>query len=529
MKIHKYLSIPTIALSVAFFAGLAFADAINTGGQKGVSRTATTWQFGQGTFNIGVTGVAASDQNGIYYTDSNGVNQKDSPSLYTEDLFFAIGLTNWADLSVDLPFYQDSWDRYGTSTGLGDLGVAMKLAHVGLDQNAPFRVAYLGRFTFPTGSVNEGYIMRHPYYGYLDTVQHGVHSFGAGGIRFQPQILWTLDFSKFPSRYPWAIHADLGPNLYLATVKQSYLGSSAAFVGSFALEFFPRENLSFYSEFSGELIFNKLEEGANPILALNDNALLYSLGVMFKAQNGLRVDFGLDLGLSDSQTRINMVASSDSMDYSIVGSPKIGAHLTLAYEHRGEKARYALGRFFGTPDDTVKIIKHDTLQVTKYDTVKVVKNDTMIVVKRDTLVEVRRDTVQVQVRDTIRIKDTQDRQNIIQYGVVVFRNLNFRLGSATLLPSSYPVLDDIVASMQKYPEVKIEVRGYTDVTGSMERNKTLSQERAQSVVDYLISKGIGTDRLRAYGMGNSEPIADNSTNDGRVLNRRVEIKRVDAF
>lgn len=501
---------------VLVLASVGWTNNVNTGGQKGVSRTVSTEQFGQGTYFLGASVHGAYAYEGIEYTDAQGVFQQDSPTLLSEDVFFGLGLTNWADFSMDLPVYQDFWSDYGNTAGIGDVSVGLKLAHVGLDKNAPFRVAYLGRFSFPTGSENTGYVLRHSYYSYRDTVQFGKHPYGAGGVRFQPQMVWTLDFSKFPGRRPWLLHANVGPNVYLATKKQAYQGSSAALVGSMALEYNPGERYSYYTELSGDLLFAHLEEGANPFTDLNKNNLLFTVGMARRTQSGLRVDLGLDAGLSDADERIQLRTTTDAgrnQSYTIAGSPLVGARLTVSFERRGEKARYALGRFFGSPDDTVKIVRYDTVQV----------------VKNDTLVVVRRDTVQTQVRDTIRIRDTQERQAIIQYGVVVYRNLNFRVGSASLLPSSYPVLDDVAASLLKYPEVKIEIRGYTDVSGNAEKNLLLSQQRAQSVVDYLVSRQVPADRLKATGLGNSEPIADNSTSEGRVLNRRVEIKRVDSF
>lgn len=505
----RNLTIAVVLSSIALHA-----NNVNTGGQKGVSRTVSTQQYQQGTYNIGASFHGAYAYEGIYTTDANGQLEMDSPKLFSEDLFVGIGLTNWADFSVDMPFYQDTWANHDNTYGIGDLGIGLKLAHVGLDKNAPFRVAYLGRFTFPTATTNTGYFLRHSYYSYRENaVQYGRHPYGAGGVRFQPQMVWTLDFSKFPSRKDFAVHGNIGPNIYLATHKQVYQGSSAGLVGSIALEYTPGERYGFYTELSGDLLFAHLEEGTNPFMDLNKNVLLYTLGMSRRTQSGFKFDFGLDFGLSDIDSRIQLATESDNdtEKYSIAGAPMFGARLTVSYEHRGEKARYALGKFFGSPEDTIRII--DTVKVIKYDTVKVVQNDTIITVQRD----------------TIRIKGTQERETIIQYGVIVFRNLNFRVGSASLLPSSYPVLNDIAASLQKYPEVKLEVRGYTDVSGSAEKNLLLSAQRAQSVVDYLVAQGVAVDRLKAVGLGNSEPIADNSTNEGRVLNRRVEIKRVDSF
>ncbi|HSQ40933.1 MAG TPA: OmpA family protein [Fibrobacteraceae bacterium] len=511
--------IPTKCLSFVFLLvfgiSLVWANNMNTGGQKGVSRTVSTWQLGQGTFNGGVSVLGNYAYHGIEYTDANGVFHKESPWLLSQDAFLGLGLTNWADFSVDMPFYQDFWDGRKTY-GVGDVGAALKLEHVGLDKNAPLRVAYLGRFSFPTASKGEGYFLRHSYYSYQELAsQYGKYSYGAGGVRFQPQIIWTIDFEKFPGRTPFSINGNIGPNVYLTTKERANQGSSAAVVWALSFDYEPIR-YALYTEFSGEILFQNIEEGTNPLKDANKNVFLFTVGAAKKFQSGLRTDLAFDFSLCDRDNRTilytsddvdGLVDAGDSLKYTIPGTPRFGARLTLSYQKRGERAKYALGRFFGSPEDTVRVT------VVKYDTVKVIKNDTVVVTKTDTL----------------RVRDTQEPQSIIQYGVVIFRNLNFRVNSANLLPSAYSVLDNIAASMTRFPEVKIEVRGYTDISGDPHKNLALSSDRAKGVMNYLISKGISADRLRSYGLGDADPIADNSTSEGRVLNRRVEIKRVDSF
>ena len=101
--------------------------------------------------------------------------------------------------------------------------------------------------------------------------------------------------------------------------------------------------------------------------------------------------------------------------------------------------------------------------------------------------------------------------------------INFKSGSTILTKPSYKTLDDIVYLMQKFADVSLEIQGHTDNVGADEYNENLSQGRAQSVVDYMIRKGISVDRLRAVGYGPHKPIADNKTKKGRAKNRRVEL------
>jgi OOP family OmpA-OmpF porin len=99
----------------------------------------------------------------------------------------------------------------------------------------------------------------------------------------------------------------------------------------------------------------------------------------------------------------------------------------------------------------------------------------------------------------------------------------FATDKATLLPESYPVLNDAVATLRKYPDLKIEVAGHTDSRGSDAYNKKLSQRRAETVEKYLKDGG-ATNEMKAMGYGESDPVADNSTEDGRRQNRRVALK-----
>lgn len=111
----------------------------------------------------------------------------------------------------------------------------------------------------------------------------------------------------------------------------------------------------------------------------------------------------------------------------------------------------------------------------------------------------------------------------IEVGVTVrLRNIYFDFNKATLKKESFVELEKVVAFLKENPTVEIEIQGHTDSVGPDDRNQTLSQNRSQSVVDYLVSKGIATERLKAQGFGESKPIDTNDTDSGRANNRRVE-------
>lgn len=107
---------------------------------------------------------------------------------------------------------------------------------------------------------------------------------------------------------------------------------------------------------------------------------------------------------------------------------------------------------------------------------------------------------------------------------IVLRNIYFDYDKATLRPESIEELERVVQFLQENPSLKVEISGHTDSDGSEAYNLRLSQARAQSVVDYLISRGIASERLIARGYGESRPVAPNDTPENKQKNRRTELK-----
>ena len=108
--------------------------------------------------------------------------------------------------------------------------------------------------------------------------------------------------------------------------------------------------------------------------------------------------------------------------------------------------------------------------------------------------------------------------------VIVLRGVNFDFDQSSLTVNAKTILDNVAAELTKYPDIKVEVGGHTDAKGSDDYNQKLSDRRAAAVVQYLESKGVGADRMTSVGYGETHPVADNETDDGRELNRRVELK-----
>jgi outer membrane protein OmpA-like peptidoglycan-associated protein len=109
---------------------------------------------------------------------------------------------------------------------------------------------------------------------------------------------------------------------------------------------------------------------------------------------------------------------------------------------------------------------------------------------------------------------------------LVLDGVTFATGRAVLTPDAMTILDRVAASLVESKDVNVEVQGHTDNTGSRALNTRLSGQRAAAVRDYLVQKGVPASRLTARGMGPDAPRAPNNTTEGRALNRRVELRRV---
>lgn len=109
-------------------------------------------------------------------------------------------------------------------------------------------------------------------------------------------------------------------------------------------------------------------------------------------------------------------------------------------------------------------------------------------------------------------------------GTFVLKEIFFEFDKSTLLQQSFFELMRLLALLDMYPQMCIEIGGHTDGKGSDSYNKRLSESRARAVVNYLVSKGVDPDRLQFKGYGKSVPVAPNDTDEGRALNRRVEFK-----
>jgi outer membrane protein OmpA-like peptidoglycan-associated protein len=107
---------------------------------------------------------------------------------------------------------------------------------------------------------------------------------------------------------------------------------------------------------------------------------------------------------------------------------------------------------------------------------------------------------------------------------IVLRGVNFEFNKAILTVNAKTILDGVADALLAAPAIHVEVGGHTDSKGSDDYNQKLSEHRAQTVVQYLVERGIDAGRVTSVGYGETQAVADNATDEGRELNRRVELK-----
>ncbi len=111
-------------------------------------------------------------------------------------------------------------------------------------------------------------------------------------------------------------------------------------------------------------------------------------------------------------------------------------------------------------------------------------------------------------------------------GCWVLKNVKFDTDKWDIKKQYYPILENVVTVMRENPSLRVEVQGHTDIRWSEKHNQKLSENRARSVIEYLVRKGIESSRLSAVGFGPRKPIASNATEAGMAKNRRVELRPI---
>ncbi len=110
---------------------------------------------------------------------------------------------------------------------------------------------------------------------------------------------------------------------------------------------------------------------------------------------------------------------------------------------------------------------------------------------------------------------------------IFLNGIRFDFDKSVIKPEFVPVLDEAVEILKKHADKKVEIQGHTDSIGTDAYNEKLGMRRATAVKNYLVDKGVNGDNLTTVSFGESNPVADNGTKEGRAMNRRVEFKVMD--
>lgn len=522
-------------LTVILAAG-AFANNLNTGGLSGVNRTYSAYSIGQGSYELGLSIKGEYGNEALEEYELIGTSrQLKDVLLYGQDLYLVMGIANWMDIAVDLPFYEDVIDGYDEDAfGFGDFAASLKLMHPGMKPDALIRLAYIMRASFPTGGFARGYYARDPLFSHVSRVNGG-GAYTSGGYNLNPMLAWTFDLTRLKVSKPWLVHLNFGMDaLFYPTNKDNLPAENTGMQGGLAVEWLASPAWSMFLDFNGKSRLGNITDG--PFLEIfAKDQLTLALGTKNRFKSGLSASLVVEAGVSTQEnfTRWKTFSGSDAKYYGIQPTPNLGVTLTLGFGAVGKKADSDFdgnrNQSDSCPQDAEDYDGYedgdgcpDPIHVASAPPAK----DTVIVIQRDTVTVVKSDTVRVTVPDTLQYQAQQDPNRIFGFGKTTFPAINFKTGSDELEPTSFKTLNDIAQSMKNFPTVDLQVIGFTDNTGSAATNKALSEKRAASVVAYLVTQGIPATRLQAIGMGTENPVGSNKTGAGRLLNRRVEFKRV---
>lgn len=606
---------------IALLSSVAGAS-VNSEGQLGLVRTfsARTHEKLKLNMLLGVAYATGSDfvagVNGQPLpTTTQGLAiseaQKKNAQMLSVNYSIGMGLTDFWDIALSLPFYYDypGFDNQ-KAAGLGDLVVSTKVRTPGLGD-----VFFIGLYaggTIPVG-VDGGWLPRNSYYDDSNDTATAEFFYSYKNPTVKAILLWTLDFGEGSRKVPVALHLNTGAFLTPGVNRHSLLGG-------FGLEASPAQFVTLFADFSSEIRFTTITNRTD----IWRDRFFISPGIRINTPAGVYLYACADLGLSALAGNGRIDWSNTPYNYSTTAAPKLGVQFALGWtsfltaqdddkdgikndDDRCPKDAEDVDGFEdsdGCPDldndsDGIPDLKdkcpnkaEDTDGFEDTDGCPDPDNDgDGIVDIKDQCPTTAEDFDGFEDKDgcpdldndkdgvadsldrcpndpedpdnyqdddgcpdidndkdgipdlkdqcpnepeNFNGKDDQDgcpdtvtkvpKSNMPKHQVLF--GVHFKSGKAEMTFDSYRFLEPIVAELKKYPDIEVEIRGHTDSIGSYSSNMRLSQKRAESVRQYLLSQGVNGERMRAIGFGPSSPIADNRTAAGRGKNRRIEIVRI---
>ncbi|MBN1306825.1 MAG: hypothetical protein JXA18_02835, partial [Chitinispirillaceae bacterium] len=311
-----------------------YANDLNTGGQKGIVRTLSTETLGKTGFNLGgalkygteMEYIAGPKGEGAVVNSANNrPAERTAPHLFSGNIFAAYGITSFWDFAIDLPLYYDiaGWNDERRS-GIGDLELTTKMAYPFGRAAAWLTHAYSLKVLLPTGSTNRGFFSRHVYYLTGSTLNDNDAVFALKTVYFNPQMIWSMDFSRLNSRLPLLFHANFGG--VLATKK-----SNSAVVAALGLEVRPHPFITLFTEISGESRVKWYTEVFSVRDFIND-PFWVTPGMRLNLPNGLYMLFAGDIGVAESKSAFRNNFAREGYAYSTKAVPRYNVQFTFGWE-----------------------------------------------------------------------------------------------------------------------------------------------------------------------------------------------------
>ena len=510
------------------------------------------------------------------------------PTFVSTYYNLSYGLFNFWDISLGLPFYIDKTSgASGSDNGPGDMTFSMKINYPPYEHFRVFDMTYYGCFFIPTGHQDKGLFPRQPYYSSAQNIKptsvyyrpmitnlsdstYGLNTtdadtlyrqltnaidsnkiakenfyYGAGYLSFLAKMLWTFDASEINPDVNLKMHFNFGALFTGRSDKDNIfeLGS--------AIEWSPHPVLTLFTDFYGQARFSQLTYGFD----LGKEPLILGSGMCINIPGGAHITVALDKCFSlNKKYQTIYYNESKSQIYKTKIYPEWG--LSVSANWSGSILGSDSDKD-GIPDklDRCPDEAEDVDNFDDQDGCPDVDND------RDGILDIR-DKCPNKAEDMDNFEDNDgcpdidndkdgipddkdkcpnQKENINDFqdtdgcpdvkakaieSKVTLSGVNFMTGSAELTYESGSILDEVVTSLNAYPDVCIEIRGHTDNVGSRVKNKDLSLNRANSVKAYLVSKGVAPTRVKTDGFGPKQPIASNTTEDGKAKNRRIEMYRI---
>ncbi len=299
--------------------------------------------------------------------------------------------------------------------------------------------------------------------------------------------------------------------------------TGSAFVGFFCLRSNPQRNVKNVREYIGTTLTNTLEKDSlykveiSLCLDAESNAAIKNFGMIFSTNS---LEFNKDYQLFSAKPQIEFTLS-----YPDKGTGWIT--VSSFYKATGNEKCIIIGNF---KNDKATVFKKHPVNKEKGkdkkwdlqigETASYYYMDDIVIEKT----KITKAAIPVEQNFTSEKEDTLNLDKIKIDSAIVLENILFEFNRTELLPESYTEINKLLRLMVYNPQIIVKLEGHTDNAGSYDFNIRLSIARAESVVRYLIEKGISPRRIESAGYGFTQPLASNDTEEGRKINRRVTFK-----